>query len=483
MKKNKTRKTILTIGLIISWQVASGLTAEIKRPSREHEVYFENTPNELHVYKLYGRFDGNTIFILGGIQGDEPGGYLSADLYPDLVLDRGNLIVIPRANFHSIILNKRGVNGDMNRRFDRKQSTDIEDQIIEIIKRLMSESDLFLNLHDGSGFYSKTYIDKNRNPYCYGQSIIADADQVVLNGDTLKLEEMAQKVIKGINLRVENPEHKFSFFNTNTLSPDTKYPEQRKSATYYALTTFHIPAFGIESSKNLENVELKIRYHNYAINEFFKLMGVEPEHPAVLFEPPKLIYLLITINNTETKIVENDGFIQVNYGDIIRVKHIESNYNRGLTCDVLGIGNAQDFQKPIPVLKPTSIIVRRDNIIIGSVKVETIGSTFDSIAYIIEVNGIQRKLTDGQTLTVKRGDLIKIIEVLIPGLDSADLQVNLKGFVPPGSYNDGEDRNCLVDTRKLQWKKYSVDGLGKKYPIVVTYGSDELTRAFIYIQD
>jgi len=25
--------------------------------------------------------------------------------------------------------------------------------------------------------------------------------------------------------------------------------------------------------------------------------------------------------------------------------------------------------------------------------------------------------------------------------------------------------------------------LGKKYPIVVTYGSDELTRAFIYIQD
>lgn len=191
MKKNKTRKTILLIGLIISWQVASGLTAEIKRPSREHEVYFENTPNELHVYKFYGRFDGNTIFILGGIQGDEPGGYLSADLYPDLVLDRGNLIVVPRANFHSIILNKRGVNGDMNRRFDRKQSTDIEDQIVAIIKQLMSESDLFLNLHDGSGFYSKTYIDKNRNPYCYGQSIIADADQVVLNGDTLKLEEMA----------------------------------------------------------------------------------------------------------------------------------------------------------------------------------------------------------------------------------------------------------------------------------------------------
>ena len=473
----------MIIGLAMYWQATSSLSAEIKRPSQEHKVYFENTPNELHVYKLFGRFDGKTIFILGGIQGDEPGGYLSADLYPDLVLDKGNLIVIPRANFHSIILNKRGVNGDMNRRFDRNKSTDIEDQIVEIIKQLMSESDLFLNLHDGSGFYRETNIDKNHNPQCFGQSIIADADRMVFNGDTIELEKMAQNVIKGINLRVEDPEHKFTFLNTNTLASDTKYPEQRKSATYYALTTFHIPAFGIESSKNLENVELKIRYHNYAINEFFKLMGVEPEHPAVLFEPPKLIYLLITINNNETKIVENNGFIQVNYGDVLRINHIESNYNRGLTCDVVGIGTAQDFQKPIPILKPTSIIVRRDNNVIGSVSVETVGSAFDSITYLIEVNGIQHKLSDNQTLTVKRGDLIKIVEVLIPGLNSSDLQVNLKGYVPPGSYNDGEDRNCLIDTRKLQWKKYSVDGLGKKYPIVVTFDSEELTRAYIYIRD
>jgi len=210
--------------------------AEIKRPSREYKVYFENTPNELCVYKLYGRFDGNTIFILGGIQGDEPGGYLSADLYPDLVLDKGNLIVIPRANFHSIIKNNRGVNGDMNRRFDRKMPEDIEDQIVTIIKELMSESDLFLNLHDGSGFYSDTYIDENRNPRRYGQSIIADASLLVYGKDTLRLEEMARQVIERMNMRIDNQDHKFHFMNTNTLMKDTKHPEQRKSATYYAVT-------------------------------------------------------------------------------------------------------------------------------------------------------------------------------------------------------------------------------------------------------
>ncbi|MBD3275019.1 MAG: hypothetical protein GF372_06885, partial [Candidatus Marinimicrobia bacterium] len=67
--------------------------ADIERPSRKHEVYFRNTPNELNVYKLYGRFDGKTALIIGGIQGDEPGGFLSADLYPNLVLEKGNLII------------------------------------------------------------------------------------------------------------------------------------------------------------------------------------------------------------------------------------------------------------------------------------------------------------------------------------------------------------------------------------------------------
>lgn len=483
LKSNKVIKTVVLIGLILGWLTAAGFATGVKRPSREYKVYFENTPNELCVYKLYGRFDGKTIFILGGIQGDEPGGYLSADLYPDLVLDRGNLIIIPRANFHSIILNKRGVNGDMNRRFGQDEPNDIDDQIVTIIKQLMSESDLFLNLHDGSGFYNETYVDDNRNPQRFGQSIIADVSQSIIGSDTLKLAEMARKVIERINVRVEKPEHKFHFMNTNTLAADTKYPEQRKSATYYALTVFHIPAFGIETSKDLNSVDLKIRYHNYAINEFFKLMNVEPEHPAVLFEPPRLIYLLISINNRESRVVENNASIQVNFGDILRVNHIESNYNRGLTCDVIGIGSAQDFQKPMVIQQPTAILVRRDNQVIGSVRIETVAPVSDNITYLIEVNSEPTKIFDNQTLSVKRGDKLRIIEVLVPGQNSSEIQVNLKGYVPPGSFNDGEDRNYLVDTQGLRWKKYSVDDAGKKFPVVVTSGSQELSRAFIYIQD
>ena len=99
---------------------------------RSHEVFFEGTDYELHVYRIYGKKQGKTLLLIGGIQGDEPGGFLSADHYADISLEKGNLIVVPRANFHSIVLRRRKINEDMNRTFaDEKQQT-YETKIVAI---------------------------------------------------------------------------------------------------------------------------------------------------------------------------------------------------------------------------------------------------------------------------------------------------------------------------------------------------------------
>ncbi len=39
-----------------------------------HRVYFKGTNSELDVYTITGSSPGPTLLILGGIQGDEPGG-------------------------------------------------------------------------------------------------------------------------------------------------------------------------------------------------------------------------------------------------------------------------------------------------------------------------------------------------------------------------------------------------------------------------
>ncbi|MDR2456131.1 MAG: hypothetical protein LBE49_06015, partial [Deltaproteobacteria bacterium] len=164
---------IILLAALAAQTVLSPSLSASSSGDRQHIVYFEGTPQELEIYKIYGRLEGPTIMIMGGIQGDEPGAFMSADLYVDIALKRGNLIVVPRANFKSIILFDRGPDGDMNRKFDGVQDKDPDRDRIEIIKNLMAESDLFLNLHDGSGFFRDTWESEMANPERYGQCIIA----------------------------------------------------------------------------------------------------------------------------------------------------------------------------------------------------------------------------------------------------------------------------------------------------------------------
>ena len=40
----------------------------------QEEIFLRNTDHELHVYRIFGEKPGKTIMLIGGIQGDEPGG-------------------------------------------------------------------------------------------------------------------------------------------------------------------------------------------------------------------------------------------------------------------------------------------------------------------------------------------------------------------------------------------------------------------------
>ena len=115
------------LGIMI---LASSVWAGSSLGQIQEQVFLRNTDHELHVYRIFGEKPGKTIMLIGGIQGDEPGGYLTADLYAAVHLKKGNLIVVPRANFYSILLNQRqGLTGDMNRKFasdeDHKGTTSL----------------------------------------------------------------------------------------------------------------------------------------------------------------------------------------------------------------------------------------------------------------------------------------------------------------------------------------------------------------------
>jgi len=216
--------------------------------------------------------------VQGGIQGDEPTGFLAAQLLTKSRVVKGNLIVVPRANVPSIHVHQRAVNVDMNRRFDRDYNQFYEDRLARAVRFLLSQSSALIHLHEGSGFYDPVYVSPLRNPSRWGQSIIIDAN----THDQLDLARLVNNALEEINATVKEQDYQFKLFNTRTFESDSRYAqEMRKSLTFYALTNLNIPAMAVEVSKNIGALGWKVKHQVYATSVLLKYCGVDIVPPKV----------------------------------------------------------------------------------------------------------------------------------------------------------------------------------------------------------
>ncbi|WP_022668222.1 M14/M99 family metallopeptidase [Desulfospira joergensenii] len=471
---------------------------------RTHTVYFEGQENELHVYRVIGARKGKTLLIIGGIQGDEPGGFLAADFYADFALETGNLIVVPRANFPSILKNERQINQDMNRKFMDDHTANYEAKVVNVLKGLICESDCFLNLHEGSGIFSPTWEDKDRNPKKYGQSLIAD-DALLNPGDGKKpvnLEIMAQKVIEKINMNINNESYLFHFNNHRTSHPDSLHKEQRRSATYYAHNVCKIPAFGVESAKSLP-LEQKVRQHIYAINGFMEVLGIIPETPGIDLKKPEMQYMIISVNDSIPVVVAKMQHLKIQQGDRVLVHDIVANYERGLSVDVLGVGNEfNDLKKKLKIVESTRIEAKKDSYACGSVFLDVAEGEAASvpdrgpvklaveesrkektILYKLKINGETIIADNYSHVAVNYGDKLVIEDIITGQIDPSEYVVNFKGFVGNKSKNNGEDRGYVIDTAAgVLMQGYSLEKQGRRYHILTTFKGKEVGRVYIDIQ-
>jgi len=437
-----------------------------------HRVYFKSTDSELDVYHIRGRLPGPTLLLVGGIQGNEPGGYLAADLYADISLKKGNMIVVPRANFLSIVKNSRGVRGDMNRKFaGRPGKPDQDWRVVDIIKRLMKKTDFFLNLHDGSGFYYPTWESPTRNPMRFGQSIIADAEVYARrDGKVLELGRMAQRVAAKVNPQIADESHSFRFNNHNTRALNTRHKEQRLSATYHALTSAGIPAFGIETSKSIPDYGLRVRYQTMVISAFLDEFGIIPDNPKIYLENPSLKYLIVSINGRTPIVVTGHDVLKVHKGDRLRIVHIESNYSRGLTAQLKGSERRFNcLNREMALADDALIQVRKDRFLIATIPVEIIrkrtgrseaGVHFEPrVGYFcVRVNDTSYMIEPGEELSVVRGDKLVILDPktnLDRERDKA-MRVDLRGFQAESSPYPVEDRGHIISTEKDLRPKYGL---------------------------
>lgn len=430
-------------------------------------IYFKGSDHELEVIRVKGREPGLTLLVFGGIHGDEPGGYFSSEILCDIDLKKGNLIIVPRVNFPGVMTNRREIYGDMNRKFiDKEYPKDPDAGVIKILKGLMQESDIFINQHDAYGFHRDKYISKNYNPYRYGQCLIVDTGRFYSKKlkREINLAEMGKRIVDRVNTQIKKEKYHFGFWNHNSVAEDTKFIEMQKSATYYALVKYSIPAFGLETSKDLPTLYHKVKHQLLMIKEILNEFGLEfTSLPAPFVRQPLLYWVEFIKNGKDIIRVNSNTNIRLNPGDTIEVSKIFSNYDTGLSADILKWGSLNDINKNFTFKTHTRIIVKKNQFIIGRVNLR--GFLKQSLREItVDVNGEITAIPNWGKIEVAEGHYFNIKETT-PGYKNS--KIDVRGFsLIPGKKDDS---HVNIYTRDLI-KKYSFRGKGEVYFVKIYKG-------------
>ncbi len=124
--------------------------------SRTERTLMAGTSWETELYIISSPNDGPTIMVIGGIHGDEPAGYLAADEIATWAINRGTMLVLPRANVPAIASRTRNAPGepDLNRTFPGdKKGVEIGKLAAEIMAVVDEfQPDWVLDLHEAENF-------------------------------------------------------------------------------------------------------------------------------------------------------------------------------------------------------------------------------------------------------------------------------------------------------------------------------------------
>ena len=400
---------------------------------------------EFTLHKLKSENPGPTLLVIGGIQGDEPGGFTAASLLvTDYSVSSGEVWVVPNLNFESIIKRSRGVYGDMNRKFLSLPESDPEYETVEKIKAIITHQqvDLILNLHDGSGFYNPTYIDKDENPKRWGQSVIIDQSSIDAKrfGD---MEQLAINAITTANGLIPQSRQQFVLKNTHTSSGDK---EMEKTLTYFAIRHGK-PAMGLEASKSYLTHKRALQ-HLYLVEAIMDDIGIEHSRSFKL----------------------NEKAIDNKLGKDIQL----ALYDKKILFD---LGIPRKNIRFVPMKKESPLQFTTNNPLVAVVDSKSIyrvrygnrSVTTLSPQYFEYDESLTQAnfIVDGKPLTVPLGSVINVNEhFMVPPIDGR--RVNVIGYKHPSKKNES---GILVKRQEIS-PRFSVDKQAQRYRVEFYKGKE-----------
>jgi succinylglutamate desuccinylase/aspartoacylase family protein len=165
-------------------------------PRQDRRLLLPDTPWESTVSINRSAAEGPTVFVLGGVHGNEPGGWAAADQIANWMPDRGTLVVLPRANRLAIQAHQRTLPelGDLNRFYPGEPAESVgafpmqrmASAILDLLREF--EVGLLLDLHESWAFFS----ERTQNGTAY-------LGQTITNGAGLAESHRAEAIATEVN--------------------------------------------------------------------------------------------------------------------------------------------------------------------------------------------------------------------------------------------------------------------------------------------
>ncbi|SFV58188.1 putative periplasmic protein [hydrothermal vent metagenome] len=394
----------------------------------------------IQLIKKENNDSNTTLLVIGGIHGNEPGGYFApAILAMHYTITSKNLWIVPNLNEDSIIANKRGIHGDMNRKFATIKKNDKDKATVDAIKKIILEKkvSLVLNLHDGHGFYRKKDQNSIFNPNAWGQTCVIDQCYLNKNKPFGNLNDIACTVKNNINKQLLQKHHTFNVKNTETKFKDE---QMRLSLTYFAIT-HNKPAFAIETSKSLSSLSQKVFYQLLAIEEYMKIVGIG-------------FHRDFNLNlKSIAKLIKDYGTLEINHNILLHLSDIKKSLSY---IPIKSRSNTFSFSHLLGVVKKNK--QGAYEVYIGNKKITTLHPQYFKMSqncpqtYKIEADGKLISLKKASSFSVN--DDFKIIK-------NKNYRVNVIGYY---AKNRKDESNITISKKDLG-TRYAIDKANTNYRI------------------
>jgi hypothetical protein len=220
--------------------------------ARATRILLPDTIQETTLFIITAEKEGPVVMVMGGVHGDEIAGYLAADIIAAWSVDRGTLLVLPRANAHAVQTNTRYPPGtdNLNASFPGNAAGNPTERLAAAIYRVMEEyrPQWVVDLHEAWEF-------ERVQPYQLGQTIIYPEDAPSL--------EIVEQIIQGLNSSIPEELHRFQVKRGGVYG-----------GTIYASLLLGLESFTVETTRKLP-LEDRIRQHLEAVRLLMPILGVK----------------------------------------------------------------------------------------------------------------------------------------------------------------------------------------------------------------